>query len=79
MSDFSYQVEDLHRRLPELCELIGVSCSMRVYEEFQRRKIHSRPHESISPDYIKERDETLYQDLLETAGAFGYDLGIAAW
>lgn len=70
--DFSYRVEDLRLRLPEVCDLVGVRCSIRGYDEMLARRTNRRPHPPVSVNHIKERDMDLYRDLVETAEAFGY-------
>jgi hypothetical protein len=70
--DFSYRIEDLRRRLPEICDLVGVRRSIRGYEDLLARRTNSRPHPPVSVNHIKERDMELYRDLVETAQAFGY-------
>ena len=70
--DFSYRIEDLWRQLPNICDLIGIPCTIPGNEEALRQQRNSRPHTAVSANHIKERDIDLYHDLVDTAEAFGY-------
>lgn len=75
MSGYSYRVEDMDNRLPDICEQIGIEYnSDKGTEQLARIDVNKRRHTSVDLEMIRKRDKQLHDELRETADHLGYQI-----